>query len=92
VSKARHLGGNAVQLASKVRRTEVGDLRRLKELEDENRRLKKIVADQALNIASTIACEPKSLAQTESTLSFEGTRREQPSSRAEVWRPYARSS
>jgi putative transposase len=29
---------------------EVSDLRRLKELEDENRRLKKIVADQALNI------------------------------------------
>jgi putative transposase len=29
---------------------EVSDLRRLKLLEDENRRLKKIVADQALNI------------------------------------------
>jgi putative transposase len=29
---------------------EISDLRRLKELEDENRRLKKIVADQALNI------------------------------------------
>ncbi len=29
---------------------EVSDLRRLKELEDENRRLKKIVADQALNL------------------------------------------
>lgn len=29
---------------------EVSDLRRLKELEDENRRLKKIVADQVLNI------------------------------------------
>jgi putative transposase len=29
---------------------EVSDLVRLKELEDENRRLKKIVADQALNI------------------------------------------
>jgi putative transposase len=29
---------------------EVSDLRRLKELEDENRRLKKIVADQALNM------------------------------------------
>jgi hypothetical protein len=28
----------------------VSDLRRLKELEDENRRLKKMVADQALNI------------------------------------------
>ena len=29
---------------------EVSDARRLKELEDENRRLKKVVADQALNI------------------------------------------
>jgi len=29
---------------------EVSDLRRLRELEDENRRLKKIVADQVLNI------------------------------------------
>ena len=29
---------------------EISDLRRLKELEDENRRLKKIVADQVLNI------------------------------------------
>lgn len=29
---------------------EVNDLRRLKQLEDENRRLKNIVADQALNI------------------------------------------
>jgi putative transposase len=29
---------------------EVPDARRLKELEDENRRLKKVVADQALNI------------------------------------------
>lgn len=28
----------------------MSDLRRVKELEDENRRLKKIVADQALNI------------------------------------------
>lgn len=29
---------------------EVSDLQRLRQLEDENRRLKKIVADQALNI------------------------------------------
>lgn len=29
---------------------EVGDARRLKQLEDENRRLKRIVADQVLNI------------------------------------------
>lgn len=37
---------------------EVSDLARLKALEDENRRLKKIVADQALNIeALKIAAE-----------------------------------
>ena len=35
---------------SKYGGLEVSDLRRLKELEDENRRLKKIVADQVLNI------------------------------------------
>ena len=35
---------------SKYGGLEVSDLRRLKQLEDENRRLKKIVADQALNI------------------------------------------
>jgi len=29
---------------------EVGEARRLKQLEDENRRLKRIVADQALNL------------------------------------------
>ena len=29
---------------------DVGDARRLKQLEDENRRLKRIVADQALNL------------------------------------------
>jgi putative transposase len=35
---------------SKYGGLEVSDLMRLKQLEDENRRLKKIVADQALNI------------------------------------------
>ena len=35
---------------SKYSGMEVADLVRLKQLEDENRRLKKIVADQALNI------------------------------------------
>ena len=35
---------------SKYGGLEVSELRRLKHLEDENRRLKKIVADQALNI------------------------------------------
>ncbi len=35
---------------SKYSGLEVSDLVRLKQLEDENRRLKKIVADQALNI------------------------------------------
>jgi putative transposase len=50
LSQARHLGSNAVQLRAKYGGLEVSDLRRLRELEDENRRLKKIVADQALNI------------------------------------------
>jgi putative transposase len=35
---------------SKYGGLETSDLQRLKQLEDENRRLKKIVADQALNI------------------------------------------
>lgn len=35
---------------SKYGGLEVSDLQRLRQLEDENRRLKKIVADQALNI------------------------------------------
>jgi len=43
-------GATLYNWRSKYGGLEVSDLRRLKELEDENRRLKKIVADQALNI------------------------------------------
>jgi putative transposase len=43
-------GATLYNWRSKYGGLEVSDLRRLKELEDENRRLKKIVADQVLNI------------------------------------------
>ena len=42
--------GTYYRWKSKFGGMEVGDARRLKELEDENRRLKRIVADQALDI------------------------------------------
>ena len=37
-------------MKEEVRGLEVSDARRLKALEDENRRVKRIVADQALNL------------------------------------------
>jgi hypothetical protein len=50
VSAARDLGRNVLHLAQQVRRSGgVGD-HRLRQLEEENRRLKSIVADQALDI------------------------------------------
>ncbi len=48
--QAWHLGATLYNWRAKYGGLEVSDLRRLKELEDENRRLKKIMADQALNI------------------------------------------
>jgi len=44
------LGATALNWRSKYAGLEVSDLVKLRQLEDENRRLKKIVADQALNI------------------------------------------
>ena len=50
VASAAYQGKRLLNWRAKYGGLEVSDLRRLKELEDENRRLKKIVADQALNI------------------------------------------
>jgi putative transposase len=52
------LGATLYNWRAKYSGLEISDLRRLKELEDENRRLKKIVADQALNIEA-----PKKVAE-----------------------------
>jgi putative transposase len=49
-SKFQHQRDDIVHLAREVWGLEVSDLRRLRELEDEKRRLKKIVADQVLTI------------------------------------------
>ncbi len=42
--------GDLLYLEGEVRRYGVSDVARMKALEDENRRLKRIVADQVLNI------------------------------------------
>jgi hypothetical protein len=50
VSAARDLGRNVLHLAEQVRRSGGVRERRLRQLEEENPRLKAIVADQALDI------------------------------------------
>ena len=47
---ARDLAGHVLPLEAEVRRPREGQVQRLKALEEENRRLKRMVADQALNI------------------------------------------
>ena len=50
MSAARDLGRDVLYLAQQVRGSAVSEMRRLRQLEEENRRLKSIVADQALDI------------------------------------------
>nr|AOS95347.1 transposase IS3 family protein [uncultured bacterium] len=52
VPAPRHQPADALSLEGEVRRDECLDAQRLKQLEDENRRLKKLVAEQALDIAA----------------------------------------
>ena len=49
---ARDLGRDFLQVESEVRRLEVSEARRLKSLEDENRRLKKLLAESMLDNAA----------------------------------------
>ena len=49
---ARDLKRDILQVEGKVRRAEVSDARRLKALEDENRRLKRLLADSLLDNAA----------------------------------------
>ena len=46
----RDLGRDLLYLAQQVGGLEISELRRLRQLEEENRRLKAIVADQALDL------------------------------------------
>jgi putative transposase len=48
--KSGHERGDVLSLESEIRGMEVNEARRLRQLEDENSRLKKIVAQQALDI------------------------------------------
>src|SRR5271154_2705438 len=50
MSAARGLGCNVLYLAQQVRGSGGSEIRRLRQLEEENRRLKSIVEDQALDI------------------------------------------
>ena len=50
MSEARDLGRNVLHMAEQVRRAGGVEMRRLRQLDEENRRLKSIVADQALGI------------------------------------------
>ena len=47
---ARRNGDDAVSLEDEVRWTQLSEAKRLKSLEEENRQLKRLVADQALNL------------------------------------------
>jgi putative transposase len=49
--QARHLGSDVLQIQAKFGGMEVSDARRLKALEDENARLKKLLAEQMLDNA-----------------------------------------
>ena len=50
MSRVRHIRANLLQLESQYGGMSVNELKRVKELEEENSRLKRIVANQALEI------------------------------------------
>ena len=47
---ARRHRANAASLGEEIRRLQVSEAKRLKALKEENRQLKRLVADQALNL------------------------------------------
>lgn len=49
--KARHLAADVLRLEGEVRRDEYPDAKRLKQLEDENAKLKKLLAEAMVDVA-----------------------------------------
>lgn len=50
--RARYLGSDDLQLEGEVRRMDVSEAKRLKQLEDENVKLKKLLAEQMSDVAA----------------------------------------
>jgi hypothetical protein len=57
--EARHLGCHLYKWRTKYAGLEVSDVKKLRQLEDENRRLKQMVAEQALDIEALKALTAK---------------------------------
>ena len=59
MSQTRHLGRHLLKWRAKYAALEVSDVKKLRQLEDENRRLKQMVAEQALDIQALKAINAK---------------------------------
>ena len=61
MSQTRHLGRHLLKWRAKYAALEVSDVKKLRQLEDENRRLKQMVAEEALDLQALQAITAKKL-------------------------------